>query len=190
MKTVKFLFALFLFGNLFSFTIEKNIEAPTTQYQAFIPKGYVVLDTVSGDLNGDWRTDWVVVLKDIREDSLEAIGQETIRPLLVLLADNNNQLYEAHRADHIVFCKGCGGIWGDPYSGIEIVDHSFIVYHYGGSNWRWTRNLRFLCSGNDFLLVTDASTSFNVMSESDFSSTIKTTEDFGVIRMEDFKLED
>lgn len=193
-----FLFAILcLCGLLFSSQKMVASTLPTTQIEAFIPQGYALLDSVSGDLNGDWRKDWVIVLKKSDEDSLAAIGIETTRPVIVLYSDINGQLFQVHRADNLVYCLGCGGIWGDPYSGIEMVPHGFKIYHYGGSNWRWTRNLTFVHSGNEFYLEEDAGSSFKMMdvaddtviSESEFSTTVRTSKDFGKVRMEDFRIE-
>lgn len=195
--------SLFLFGFiclsglLFSSHFMVTPPLPTTQIEAFIPKDYALLDSVSGDLNGDWRKDWVIVLKKSDEDSLAAIGIETTRPVIILYSDPNMQLYQVHRADNLVYCLGCGGIWGDPYSGIEMVPHGFKIYHYGGSNWRWTRNLTFLRSGNEFYLEEDASTSFKMMEvenetiigEAEFTTTVRTPKDLGKVRMEDFRIE-
>ncbi|MEN9347999.1 MAG: hypothetical protein RLZZ77_1510 [Bacteroidota bacterium] len=197
MNTIFQFAILCLSGLLFSSKQLVASTLPTTQIEAFIPQGYALLDSVSGDLNGDWRKDWVIVLKKSNEDSLAAIGIETTRPVIVLYSDVNSQLYQVHRADNLVYCLGCGGIWGDPYSGIELVPHGFKIYHYGGSNWRWTRNLTFFRSGNEFYLEEDASTSFKLIGEkndeliydTDFTSTVRTAQDFGKVRMEDFRIE-
>ena len=136
-------------------------------------------------------------MKKSDEDSLAATGIETKRPVVILYSDMNSQLYQVHRADNLVYCLGCGGLWGDPYSGIEITNHGFKIYHYGGSNWRWTRNLTFVRNGNEFYLEEDAGSSFKMMdvaddtviSESEFSTTVRTSKDFGKVRMEDFRIE-
>lgn len=61
-----------------------------------------------------------------------------MRPLLLYnVAEDGSQKLEV-RNDSVVLCLTCGGIFGDPFEGVEFKDDSLLIYHYGGSNRRWS----------------------------------------------------
>lgn len=98
--------------------------------------GYAVLDSLEFTAHG--RGFSVVILKNTEE---RADGPpwrwEGVRPLLLYsTADDGNQELEV-RNDSVILCLTCGGIFGDPYEGIEFKEDTLIIHHYGGSNWRW-----------------------------------------------------
>jgi hypothetical protein len=127
MQKVISLVILFLFASGALFGQNKTI-------QNFIPAGYVLLDSASGDLNRDSYRDLVLVLKKNREED----SVDVPRPLLLLLGSAAGYSL-AGRNDNVVLCYSCGGVFGDPYQGITIKNGYFSIEHYGGSNWRWTR---------------------------------------------------
>lgn len=97
---------------------------------------YEPMDSLAFALQG--RSYKVVVLKSLREASDAPPGRwQGVRPLLLLeiLADGGRAL--VIRNDSLILCKTCGGIFGDPYAGVEFKDDSLVIHHYGGSNWRW-----------------------------------------------------
>ena len=126
----------------------------------YIPPGYSILDTASGDLNKDGKKDVLVILRNNQEEN----NGDTVRPLLVLLGAGND-LYElGAKNDSVVLCKACGGVFGDPYSGMTIKNNFFSIEHYGGSNWRWTRiiTFRYDAKTSQVYLHRDAGESFHV----------------------------
>jgi hypothetical protein len=58
--------------------------------------------------------------------------------MLLLIRQLNGKLKLQKRNDQIVMCRECGGIYGDPFSDVSIIDNSFTVHFYGGSAWRWS----------------------------------------------------
>jgi hypothetical protein len=135
MKTTIILF-LFLFAeNVFC---QKTTKIPS-ELTSFIPAGYEVLEFVKGDINQDKLPDFVVACKSKKE----ANGEDLVRPLLLILQDANKKFKLAKRTDKIIMCAGCGGMMGDPFSGIEIKNGNFTIMHYGGSSWRWTKDVTF-----------------------------------------------
>ena len=105
------------------------------EFKTFIPGGYAVLDSASGDLNKDGIRDIVLILKKTNEDT----QNETQRPLLILHGSKGKKYVPAAKNDKVVLCAACGGVFGDPYVGIVIKKKYFSIEHYGGSNWRWNR---------------------------------------------------
>ena len=85
---------------------------------------------------------------------------------------------------------------GDPYVGTEILKGKFTIFHYGGSNWRWTKNLTFvfLKENENIYLESIEESSFNVL-EADSEkiddyiekNTKKlTSKDFGKVKFSDY----
>jgi hypothetical protein len=96
-----------------------NTSAQTDVYKvlsAYIPDGYSILDSASGDLNKDGYRDLVVILKYKYDD----IGADTTRTVLIL-GGGSRKLYKLlGKNDSVTLCKGCGGVFGDPYAGLTI----------------------------------------------------------------------
>jgi hypothetical protein len=106
----------------------------------FILPGYAMLDYVTGDINNDTRPDALLVLKLKGEDTL---GGEVNRRLLILTRQKNGKLKKAIQNDSAILCYQCGGIFGDPYEGIEMKKNGFEIRFYGGSSWRWASHYTF-----------------------------------------------
>jgi hypothetical protein len=157
----------------------------------FVPDGYSILDSASGHLNKDQTQDLILILNKIDEQSIsDIIDNPTHRPLLVLLNQENNSYVLASRGDSAVYCCDCGGIVGDPYQGLTIKDYSFIIYHYGGSRWRWSRNLTFSYSESDqnWILIADENSSFDSFDPDKVETTIFTPKDFGSLSLKGFNI--
>ena len=158
---------------------------------SFIPKNYAILDTASGDLNLDAVEDKIVVLNKKGEDTLSNYGIHTEkRPLLILIRDKNNKLHLSKRNDNTVYCVDCGGVMGDPFTGITIKNGYFSIEHYGGSGWRWTRIItyKFEKDKNDWFLHKDGGVSFHASNPEDTKEIVKTKKEFGEIRFQDFNI--
>jgi hypothetical protein len=114
-------------------------------FDTFIPRGYELLDSKSGDLNQDGIMDYVIICKNPKEDEEE----DAKRPLMILHGNPNGSLTLIERNDNIVLCFLCGGVWGDPYEGMTLKKNFFSVEHRGGSNDRWTRIITFKYNTKD-----------------------------------------
>lgn len=128
-------------------------------WQAFVPVGFLLLDSVSGDLNKDGKKDMLIVLQSQHEPD----SMELARPLLILFGKTGGGYELAVRNDSTVMCRGCGGVFGDPYAGLVVKNNFFSIEHYGGSSWRWTRiiTFRYDAGTRRFLLHRDAGESFH-----------------------------
>lgn len=116
--------------------------------KAFIPAGCDTLGTAIGDLNKDGMPDLAVAIYD----KAEADSMDNPRLLLVLFKTAEGYML-AGRSEQILLCKGCGGMFGDPFAGIEIKKGVLGVDHYGGSAWRWSNTLSFRYQNNGFYLI-------------------------------------
>ncbi len=161
------------------------------KFSKFIPEGYALLDTVSGDLNLDSYPDMILVLKKIGEDTAsDATGYK--RPLLLLSGNAGKSFTLAARNDNIVYCRQCGGVMGDPYYGIEIKKGMFTVNHFGGSTQRWSNEITFKYSPVEetWLLYEITDKNWNVFDEKTVETHLKTKNDFGVVRFEEYSREE
>lgn len=126
------------------------------------PEGWVIRDTMTGDLNRDQFTDLLIVLQRKNESESDS---DLVRPLLILTGNpKTGGLDLRERNDDVVLCYHCGGVFGDPYDGLAIKNGYFSVEHYGGSSWRWTKIITFKYNAdkNTWLLHRDGGTSYSV----------------------------
>jgi hypothetical protein len=126
--------------------------------QAFIPKGYDTIATTTGDLNKDGREDIVLCMRYNGEDSFD-IDEEPQRLLIILF--KQNEVYKVGgKSAEVLMCRHCGGMYGDPYSGVQINNGILQVHHYGGSAWRWVEHRKFRFQNGGFYLTGSTSDYF------------------------------
>lgn len=159
--------------------------------EKFIPEGYTLLDSATGDLNLDPYPDILLVLKKSGEDSISNVVDYTVkRPLLILIGQADKQFKLSARNDNAVYCVNCGGMMGDPYMGIVIKKGYFSIEHYGGSAWRWTRIITFKYSTADknWYLHKDGGVYYHTTEPDKMETNIKTTKEFGKIAFDKFDI--
>lgn len=177
-----------------------KIELSTAkELNNFVPIDYTILDSTYGNINFDEYADLILILKLKNEDFINKESIETpLRPCLVLGGEKNNKYRLMARNDSLILCVGCGGIFGDPYSGTMIKNGVFTINHFGGSNWKWTNNLTYKFEKKDkqIYLETIEEAWYNVLKieneNEDIDSYIekntkrKTQKDFGRVKFEDY----
>ena len=180
MRTFLFSISIILFtgGNL------SGQPEGFARVSSFIPVGYSILDSASGNLNKDEYTDLVLILKFNNEDIIE----DTARPLLLLAGGQKGWYKLLAKNDSVVLCKDCGGAFGDPYQGITIKNGYFSIEHYGGSSWRWTRIITFKFNAitKQFILHRDAGVSFHTADVDKTTDVILNKNDFGKLPFSKF----
>ena len=148
----------------------------------FVLPGYSVLDTSTGDLNGDAYPDKLLLLKKMGEDtSSDVIEHPEKRPLLVLTGQADGSFQLAARSDNAVLCVDCGGVMGDPYMQLVIKKGYFSVEMAGGSSWRWTRTVTFKYapSEHNWFLYKDGHGSFHSSEPDKVETKLYTVKEFG-----------
>jgi hypothetical protein len=163
------------------------VAGQSKQLRELVPDGFTILDSASGDINRDGKKDWVIILKN----DYEEVNADTVRPLLLLLGSENGRYKLAERNDSVVLCKGCGGVFGDPYAGITVKNNFFSIEHYGGSSWRWTRIITFKydIKTKQFVLHRDAGVSYHSSDPGKTTQNIHNKEDFGKMLFSKFSYE-
>ncbi len=149
---------LFLFCCLAKTAFSQQTEKTPPEINAFIPAGFEVLDFAKDDINNDKLVDYILVCKSKKEAEDGGLP----RPMLLILQDANKKYKVVKRSDKIIMCAGCGGVMGDPFSGIEIKDGNFTIQHYGGSSWRWSKDATFRFDGkNNWVLNLEKNMTFH-----------------------------
>lgn len=133
-------------STLFSYSQERKSD-----YVHFIPTDYKVLALEEFDLDQDGDLDACLVIApvDEAEQSDKFHGQNTPKRILKVLRNHNGKIDLWAESDEVVYCVDCGGMMGDPFVGVDLTFRKLIVYHYGGSNWRWTHNITFTLRNDD-----------------------------------------
>jgi hypothetical protein len=140
--------------------------AQQKSFRAFIPENYDTLfaGVARGDLNKDGIEDLAMVLgsrleKD--EDWSEKFADSNAAPrLLIILFGTDSGFIQAAISDKAILCKDCGGTFGNPFSGMEIVNNVLQFHHYGGSAWRWSYAYKFRYQDKAFFLIGKTTYSF------------------------------
>lgn len=127
---------------------DHKIPAAGGSYKDFIPAGCDTLAMATGDLNKDGKDDIVLALYDTAENS----NMDAARLLVILFRTDAGYMLKA-KSDQLLLCKGCGGVFGDPFNGIDINKNVLTVNHYGGSAWRWSYISKYRYQNNDFYLI-------------------------------------
>ncbi len=169
-----------------------NAQPPVypPEAQPFIPEGFDVLDFQAGDLNGDKKSDAILILKQMGEDSI--LDEDMARPLLILLRQADGKLKQVIRNDKAVMGRNSGGVFGDPYEGTQIFEKGFSLSFYGGSSWRWAYNYEFRWNSlkKNWFLAKESQSSFQ---SGDPEATMKDTEidaiELGEVSVDKFNTE-
>jgi hypothetical protein len=130
--------------------------------EALVLPGYQALQQATGDLAGDGRDDAAVVIGK----QSESASSETPRWLLIARRGPDGLLRPWVASRDVVWCKGCGGVYGDPLAAITIKGHGLQIEHYGGSNWRWHVTDDFRWLGNEWLHTATSNTQTMVLDTS------------------------
>jgi hypothetical protein len=156
-----------------------------------VPKRHAIMRTASGDLNADGRPDALVILRSWDEAS----NGDSLRPLLVFLRDSTGILRRVARADHVIACRNCGGLAGDPWrrdhghpAFVTIKQSGFSINEFAGSGWRgWTRtSFKYDPRDRRWSLLGCRNKVFRVEHDFPEEMNISNRDDFGRVWLEEF----
>lgn len=158
--------------------------------KAFAPKGWVVEEEVTGDLNGDSKPDLVVkLIEDKPAEDKEGVAVDRYRALLILLRTDGGKLRRVAAADRLLMCTTCGGMLSDPSGAnvqIEIAKGVIVIDQLRGSRESVNTTLRFRYDPklNRFALIgedvemRDRATGATTRESSNFLTGVKLTEKY------------
>ena len=153
-------FSILLFVLLFSFISHSQNKS----FFSFIPKDYDTLlyGVAKGDLNKDGFEDVVLALYHKMETRpVDSVDIDSIPSrILMILFRSKDGYRKIDESSTALLCKYCGGVFGDPFAGIEIKKNVLNIYHYGGSNWKWSYTHKFRFQNGGFYLIGQISNSW------------------------------
>lgn len=190
MKKITGLLFLLCFASLFV-QAQEAVQVPA-DVQPFVEQNTKPIALESADLNGDGTKDFILVLEDQKPKKSEEDFEEGFRSLLILVRGADGKLSLAKRNNDIVYCRTCGGVFGDPFDSVEVGLKTFTVHLYGGSSWRWSYGYKFNYSRIDktWQLVRVEESTFHTSEPDKAKTKIYTPpKDFGKIDIADFEPE-
>ncbi len=159
----------------------------------FVEAGSIPIALEKADLDRDGRTDWLLVLEYARPriDHKNRFEEEGPRALLLLRRGADDRLVLAARNDRVVYCRGCGGMMGDPFQGLEAATGRFTVTNAGGSRYRWSRAYTFAWSRIDsawqLVRIEDGSVDIRDPQQRENRSVRRPPKDYGKIDFKAYK---
>jgi hypothetical protein len=145
-----------------------KIKAAGNSLEDFIPKDWKLISKVQGDLNKDKLKDYAAVIEytgeDVDNDDMES-GQPRI--FFAIFKEKDGTYKLSVQSKNLIMKSGEGGVYGDPFEGMEYSRGSVVVSLYGGSNWRWGYTYRFRYQNKGWYLIGETDVSeFTVTGES------------------------
>jgi hypothetical protein len=116
--------------------IKNQIKQIEMGEEITLPAHYTLFDHSVGDLNKDGYEDIAVVIE-------QGNGVYTGTRGIYIFLNNNGTYKLTYENRSLVLGRSEGGVFGDPYNGISILNGEFHVYDYGGSSDRWSHNYTF-----------------------------------------------
>lgn len=111
-----------------------------TDIARFIPDDTTISMEKRGDLDGDGDQDVLLALQK------KAQAESTPRALVILRGAADGSFEKVIENPDAILCQSCGGMMGDPLSGIEIHAGGFALAFEGGSRELWSRTYSFAYS--------------------------------------------
>ena len=147
-KFIHLIFALAAFVAATAAQEDDAVKVPDA-VRPFVEKGTIPIALESADLNADGRKDYLLVLSEIVAEGAPYEEGAGARSVLILTAGADGKLTLAARNGEAAYCKNCGGVFGDPFAGVEVKGTRFTINNYGGSNDRWSYSYTFAYSRRD-----------------------------------------
>ena len=127
---------------------QEPIKVPD-EVKAFVEAKREAIALEPGDLNGVGRKDFILVTSEPVAESDPYEEGAGSRSVMILVREADGSLKLAARNDLVAMCKACGGMFGDPFDGIDVKGTRFTVLNYGGSAHRWAYHYTFAYSRRD-----------------------------------------
>lgn len=172
-----------------TYVVKEKPIIPIEEIEAFVGADEYLVTYDAGDFNGDKQTDAVVVVAQLDEISKFKKNQtHSKRKVLILKRNDEGALEKLLENEDIVYCYKCDSPYGSPLTSIVLSGNTFAVEHEAGKANRWTRIITFEYDREKelWLLLKDASSTYNIMNSKGFQSEVKTKDDFGFIYFENY----
>ena len=150
MRQLFLLIAVFFMTALFGQTKQEK------QLSNFVPKGFVIFERISGDLNKDGVADCVLIIKGtdkskiIKDQNSEVLDRNR-RGIVILFNRNNHYELASKNYDCFSSENEDGGVYFAPELSIDINKGNLLI-HYGHVRYGY-RSYSFRFQNSDFELI-------------------------------------
>lgn len=166
---------LILFFSIFAtFTIQSQIK----NVEDFIPKGYVLYDTMYGDLNKDKLEDCILIIKGTNKEKIvtnrfDEIVDRNRRGIIILFKNESGYRKVIENLDCFYSENEDGGAYYPPQLSFKVVRGNLIIHYAHGRYGWWKYTFRYQDSnlkliGYDYTnggAVTNYETSINFLTK-------------------------
>lgn len=124
-----------------------------------VPELYTIIDTATGDLDGDGIPELVVAYNMKMQKAEDSDGV----PRELIIYKSQNKLWSAwKKSKYALLGSKDGGMMGDPFGEMKIVKNVLNISHNGGSSWKWNFTDKYRLQGDEFILIGYTSTYFRL----------------------------
>lgn len=154
------------FGQVFAYP---DIRTSASSMEQFIPKGWVLLDSTSGDLSKDGKADLALVIQ--HKDSVAWVNDfgDTVltnpRMLVVLFRDTGKEGYTLAERSNTFIMQHEDRTMDDPFEDVMItkglLEIGFRLFYSMGSWYITVATYKFRYQANEFVLIGAEKLSFH-----------------------------
>ncbi|NMM47676.1 hypothetical protein [Marinigracilibium pacificum] len=112
------------------------------------PDCYILVDSVSGDLDKDGIKELVVAYNTQEEVDFESVPRE-----LIIYKTSGKEWTIWKRSKLALYSSRDGGMMGDPYGSMEIEKGILLINQNGGSSWKWGFTDKYRYQNGEFYLI-------------------------------------
>ncbi|AZI27041.1 hypothetical protein EA772_17505 [Pedobacter sp. G11] len=149
-----------------------KVKPSGSSVEQLTPNNWTVIETTTGDLNGDGRDDVAVIYESDKitdeartyGDNNSEIIKETQKPriLAIYFKDKVTGSYRLSTQNNdFILRSEEGGKLGDPLNQIGIKDQQLYLRFQGGAEWRWEMGYTFKFENKDWFLTSAINLYFN-----------------------------
>ncbi|MCX3265277.1 hypothetical protein [Pedobacter agri] len=149
-----------------------KVKSSGSSVEQLTPNNWTVIETTSGDLNGDGSDDVAVIYESDKitdeartyGDNNSEIIKETQKPriLAIYFKDKVTGGYRLSTQNNdFILRSEEGGKLGDPLNQIGIKDQQLYLRFQGGAEWRWEMGYTFKFENKDWFLTSAINLYFN-----------------------------
>ncbi|BCY28946.1 hypothetical protein [Flavobacterium okayamense] len=170
-KKYKLLVILFILGNLFC-------QAQYQSVEDFIPNGYVLYDTIYGDLNKDKLDDCILIVKETYKENIvtnrfDEIVDRNRRGIIILFKNENGYQKATENLNCFSSENEDGGAYYPPQLSFDVKRGNLIIHYAHGRYGWWKYTFRYQDSNFKLIgydhtnggVVTNYETSINFLTK-------------------------
>ncbi|GAU76431.1 hypothetical protein [Fusibacter sp. 3D3] len=126
--------------------------------EAFVPKGWKLMDSINVDFNNDGFMDVIGVLEVDGSDMTPDDIYDSPRLLFAIENSGDTSFKLSFQDENLIRTQFEGGVFGDPYLPLSVENGNFSTHAYGGSSWKWSEDRTYSYRNGDWYLIASEET--------------------------------